>query len=88
MKTIESEQATPSLSQAQRMRQLSRWGGLNEDTMLAIMTEEKKPRQYDLTISGDKLGKYFSSSCTPRQMEETILELLEAWKKRQRGQER
>ena len=88
VETIESEQATPSLSQAQRMRQLSRWGGLNEDTMLAIMTEEKKPRQYDLTISGDKLGKYFSSSCTPRQMEETILELLEAWKKRQRGQER
>ena len=71
------------------MRQLSRMGGLNEDTMLAVMTEEKKPQQYDLTISGDKLRKYFSSSCTPRQMEETILKLLEAWqKKRQHRQER
>ena len=89
VETIESEQATPSLSQAQRMRQLSRLGGLNEDTMLAVMTEEKKPQQYDITISGEKLHKYFPRSYTPRQMEETILKLLEAWQKnRQRGQNR
>ncbi len=87
--TIESEQATPSLSQAQRMKKLSQAGKLNEDTMLQIMTEEKKPEKYDLTISGDKLQKYFPRSYTPKQMEDTILKLLEGWmRKRQRNQER
>jgi len=89
VETIESEQATPSLSQAQRMKKLSQSGGLNEDTMLSIMSEEKKPEKYDLTISGDKLRKYFPRSYTPRQMEDTILKLLEGWqRKRQRNQER
>lgn len=89
VETIESEQATPSLSQAQRIKKLSQSGGLNEDTMLSIMTEEKKPEKYNLTISGDKLQKYFPKSYTPRQMEDTIIKLLEAWKrKRQRSQER
>lgn len=89
VETIESEQATPSLSQAQRMKKLSQSGKLNEDTMLGIMSEEKKPEKYDLTISGDKLRKYFPRSFTPRQMEDTILKLLEGWqRKRQRSQER
>ncbi len=87
--TIDSEQATPSLSQAQRMKKLSQEGRLNDDTMLDIMTEQKKLEQYSVTISGDKLRKYFPRSYTPQRMEETILKLLDAWmKKRQRGQER
>ena len=88
VETIESEQATPSLSQAQRMRKLSKLGGLNEDTMLALMTEDKKPEKYNLTISGDKLQKYFPRSYTPRQMEETILKLLEAWQRRRKQEMR
>lgn len=86
---IDSEQATPSLSQAQRMKKLSQEGKLNDDTMLDIMMEQKKPEQYNVTISGDKLRKYFPRSYTPQRMEETILKLLDAWmKKRQRSQER
>jgi len=89
LETIESEQATPSLAQAQRMKKLSQAGELNEDTMLSIMTEEKKPIKEDLTISGETLRKYFPRSYTPRQMEDTILKLLEGWqRKRQRSQER
>ena len=88
VETIESEQATPSLSQAQRMRKLSRLGGLNEDTMLALMTEDKKPEKYNLTISGDKLQKYFPRSYTPRQMEETILKLLDAWQRKRTHEQR
>ena len=89
VETIESEQATPSLSQAQRMKKKSQAGELNEDAVLSIMSEEKKPEKCDLTISGDKLRKYFPRSYTPRKMEETIIKLLEAWqKKRQRSQER
>jgi len=89
VETIESEQATPSLSQAQRMKRKSQAGELNEDTVLSIMSEEKKPEKYDLTISGDTLRKYFPRSYTPRQMQDTIIKLLEAWqRKRQRSQER
>ena len=89
VETIESEQATPSLSQAQRMRRMSEAGTLNEDTMLSVMTEQKKPERSDITLSGDILRKYFPRSYTPRQMENTIIKLLEAWqRKRQRSQER
>ena len=89
VETSESEQATPSLSQAQRMKKKSQAGELNEDAVLSIMSEEKKPEKCDLTISGDKLRKYFPRSYTPRQMEDTILKLLEGWqRKRQRSQER
>ena len=59
---IDSEQATPSLSQAQRMKKLSQEGKLNDDSMLDIMMEQKKPEQYNVTISGDKLRKYFPRS--------------------------
>ena len=87
--TIESEQATPSLSQAQRLKKFSAEGHLNEDSMLAIMSEEKKPEKNDFTIAGDKVRKYFPKSYTPQQMEQVILRLLEGWqKKRQRDQER
>jgi len=87
--TIDSEQATPSLSQAQRMKKLSQAGKLNEDTMLDIMSEEKKPEVDKIVLSGDVLRKYFPRSYTPRQMQDTIIKLLESWqKKRQRGQER
>ena len=79
VETIDSEQATPSLSQAQRMKKLSQSGELNEDTMLTIMSEEKKPPKEDITLSGEKLRKYFPRSYTPRQMEDTIFKLLEGW---------
>ena len=86
---IDSEQATPSLSQAQRMKKLSQAGKLNNDTMLDIMMEQKKPEKCELTFSGDVLRKYFPRSYTPQRMQETIIKLLEAWvKKRQRDQER
>ena len=86
---IDSEQATPSLSQAQRMKKLSREGKLNDDTMLDIMMEQKKPEGYNVVLSADKLRKYFPRSYTPQKMEETILKLLDAWlRKRQRDQSR
>ena len=85
----DSEQATPSLSQAQRMKKLSRDGKLNDDTMLDIMMEQKKPEGYNVVLSADKLRKYFPRSYTPQKMEETILKLLDAWlRKRQRDQSR
>lgn len=87
--TIDYEQATPSLSQAQRMKKFSQAGRLNEDSMLAIMSEEKKPEKFSLTFDGDRIRKYFPKSYTPLQMENTIIKLLEAWqKKRQRSRER
>lgn len=85
--TIESEQATPSLSQAQRMKRLSQSGDLNEDVLLEIMMEQKKPVRNDITLSGEKLRKYFPKSYSPIQMENVIFKLLEAWqRKRQRDQ--
>lgn len=89
LETIDSEQATPSLSQAQRMKKLSQTGDLNEDTMLSIMMEQKKPVKNDIVLSGEKLRKYFPKSYTPMQMENTIFKLLDAWlRKRQRDNSR
>lgn len=86
---IDSEQATPSLSQAQRMKKLSQSGELNDDTMLTIMLEQKKPDAWNLTIPVDKIRKYFPRSYTPKRMEEVIFKLLDAWqKKRQKDQTR
>ena len=88
LETIDSEQATPSVSQAQRMRKLSQTGELNEDTMLQIMSEQKKPQDFSITIPLDRIRKYFPKSYTPQKMEETIFKLLEQWmKKRQRSAE-
>ncbi len=89
IETIDSEQATPSFSQAQRMRRLSQEGKLNDDAVLDIMMEQKKPENWDLKLSMDKIRKYFPRSYTPQRMEETIIKLLEMWmKKRQRDQQR
>ena len=89
VETIGSEQSTPSLSQAQRMKKLSQSGELNEDTMLSIMMEQKKPVRANITLSGERLRKYFPRSYSPIQMEEVIFKLLEAWqRKRQREQSR
>ena len=87
--TIESEQSTPSRSQALRMKKLSQAGQLNEDTMLSIMVEVKKPVKRDVTLSEDRLRKYFPKSYSQGQIENVIFKLLEAWqKKRQRDQSR
>ena len=87
--TIESEQATPSLSQAQRMKKLSQSGELNDDIMLEILSEQKKPEKCDITLSGDILRKYFPRSYTPQRMQETIIKLLENWqRKREQKHER
>ena len=89
LETMDYEQATPSLSQAQRMKKFSQDGKLSEDVMLAIMSEEKKSDLGKVTFSSDTLRKYFPKSYTPARMQETIIKLLEAWqRKRQRDQER
>ena len=86
---MDSEQATPSLSQAQRLKKFSQEGSLSVDVMRAIMSEEKKPEQEKVTLTGDKLRKYFPKSYTPEQMESTIIRLLEQWRrKRQQDMER
>ena len=82
-------QSTPSLSQAQRLKKLSQEGTLNLDTMRTIMSEIKKPELGNVTFKDATLRKYFPRSYTPRQMQETIIKLLEQWqKRRQRDMER
>lgn len=89
VETIDSEQATPSFSQAQRMRRLSQEGKLNDDAVLSIMTEQKKPENWDLKLPMEKIRKFFPRSYTPQRMEETILRLLETWmRKRQQDRQR
>ena len=86
---MESEQATPSLSQAQRLKKFSQEGRLSLDVMRAIMSEEKKRDLDRVTIGSDKLQKYFPKSWTPAQMEAQIIKLLESWhRKRQQAHER
>ena len=85
--TMESEEATPSLSQAQRMKQLSQSGQLDMDTIFAIMTEEKGNQKETLKINTSKLKKYFPKNTTPKQMEETIIRLLERELQRKRGRD-
>ena len=87
--SMDGEQATPSFSQAQRLKKFSQEGRLTEDSMLAIMSEEKKGELDKVTLTADKLKKYFPKSYTPQQMEATIIRLLEGWaRKRQQEQER
>ena len=81
--TMDSEQATPSLSQAQRLKQFSQRGELDAAVMRAIMSEEKKEVER-VTLKGDTLRKYFPASYTPKRMEETIIKLLEQWQKQQK----
>jgi len=87
IETMDYEQATPSLSQAQRLKQFSQDGRLTEDSMLAIMSEEKKPVQDRVMFTSDVLRKYFPKDYTPRKMEETIIQLLEQWKQRRQMQQ-
>ena len=85
--TMESEEATPSLSQAQRMKTLSQSGQLDMDAIFAIMTEEKGNQKETLKIITSKLKKYFPKNTTPKQMEDTIIKLLERELQRKRGRE-
>ena len=85
--TMESEEATPSLSQAQRMKQLSQSGRLDMDTIFAIMTEEKGNQKETLKINTSKLKNYFPKNTTPKQMEETIIKLLERELQRKRNRD-
>ena len=84
--TIESEQATPSLSQAKRMKEMSREGRLNDDTMLAVMSEQKKPEEDKIVIPCEAIAKYFPRSTTPHQMERMIYKLLSDWQKKKQRQ--
>jgi ParB family chromosome partitioning protein len=84
---MDSEQTTPSLSQAQRMKKFSKEGRLSKDMMVGILSEEKKPEQEKVTLDGATLHRYFPQSYTPQRMQEVILKLLEGWQ-RKREQER
>lgn len=81
---MDSEQATPSLSQAQRLKKFSQEGRLSIDVMRAIMSEEKKSDLDRVTLSSEKLSKYFPKSWTTAQMENQIIKLLESWHKRRK----
>ena len=86
---MDSEQATPSLSQAQRLKKFSQEGHLSIDVMRAILSEEKKSELDRVTLTSEKLHRYFPKSYTPQQMEQVILKLLEGWHhRRQQAQER
>lgn len=85
--TMESEDTTPSLAQAQRMKKLSQAGQLDMDTIFAIMTEEKGNQKETVKIGMDKLRKYFPRGTTPQQVEETIIRLLERELRRKRNRE-
>ena len=86
---MDYSQNTPSLSQAQRLKKLSREGKCTKDAMFSIMSEEKKDEKERITLESDTLRKYFPRSYTPLQMQQTIIKLLEQWqKKRQRQNER
>ena len=80
---MDSEQATPSLSQAQRLKKFSQDGNLTHESMLAIMSEEKKGDLDKVTLGADVLHKYFPKSYTPQRMQEIIIHLLEGWQKQQ-----
>ena len=89
LEAMDSEQAMPSLSQAQRLKKFSQQKMLSLDVMRAVMSEEKKTDLDRVTLKNETLRKYFPKSYTPKQMEDTIIKLLEGWyKKRQLSQER
>lgn len=88
LEAMDAEQTTPSLSQAQRLKKFSQEGRLTEEAMSAIMSEEKKSDMDKVTLRSDTLYKYFPKSYTPKQMEQTIIRLLDVWKQRQKNQER
>jgi ParB family chromosome partitioning protein len=87
--TMQSEDCTPSLAQAQRMKKLSQDGRLNVDVIFSILTEEKPNQKEKLTIQRERIDRFFPREYSEKQKEELIIQLLEGWyKKRQREQER
>ena len=85
---MENCQATPSLSQAQRLKKFSQEGKLSEDVIMAVMSEEKKDID-KVTLPGEAINKFFPKSFTPKQKQDTIIKLLEQWqRKRQQSLER
>ena len=89
LEAMDAEQTTPSLSQAQRLKKFSQEGRMTEEAMSAIMSEEKKSDMDKVTLRSDTLRRYFPKSYTPKQMEQTIVKLLDVWQKqRQKNQER
>jgi len=81
--TIESEECTPSLSQAQRMKKLSQLGRLTADVIYAIMSEDKPNQREKIKLPAEKVREYFPKSYTTQQMEDTIIRLLEQWHRQQ-----
>ena len=89
IKAMDDTQNAPSVSQAKRIKKLAQAGKFTSDAVVAIMGEEKKRELDTVTIKNETLRKYFPRSYTPRQMEEKIIQLLDAWqKKQQRKNER
>lgn len=87
--TMQSEDCTPSLAQAQRMKKLSQDGRLNVDVIFSILTEEKPNQKEKMTIRRERIDRFFPRDFTEKQKEDLIVQLLESWyKKRQREQER
>ena len=89
IRAMDDTQNFPSVSQAKRIKKLAQDGTFTTETIVAIMGEEKKSELDTVTIKNDTLRKYFPRSYTPKQMEDTIIKLLEQWqKKRQHSEER
>jgi len=87
--TMQSEDCTPSLAQAQRMKKLSQDGRLNVDVIFSILTEEKPNQKEKFQIRRERIDRFFPKNFTEKQKEDLIVQLLESWyKKRQREQER
>lgn len=82
LETMESEQTTPSLSQAQRLKKMSQDNSLNEDNMLSLMMIPKKPETMSFTIPADKIKQYFPKNYTLEQIQSVIFKLLERWQRR------
>jgi ParB family chromosome partitioning protein len=82
LETMESEDCTPSLSQAQRMKKLSQDGKLDMDTIFAIMTEEKPNQKEQIKLPKDRIKKFFPKDYTAKQMEEIIMKLLADWQRK------
>jgi len=86
LEAMNDTQNAPSLSQAQRLKKLAQEGHFSYDVAFAVMGEEKKDELDKVVIKNDTLRKYFSRSFTPKQMEDTIIKLLEQWQRKQQRQ--
>jgi ParB-like chromosome segregation protein Spo0J len=86
--TMESEDCTPSLAQAVKMKQFSQDGRLNDDVILSILSEEKPNQKEQFKIPRERISKYFPAGTPAQKIEDTIIQALELWRKRQRDMER